>query len=837
MSKVRVRSLYQRRILNWLLDNIGSVSEISKILGIRTPHTSLALNELRKKGLVHRDDAHGIRGAMHSITESGRISLEEYRLELYRKYVTKGETKLDGVVLESKGVELLLCYHHNPPDSLIPLPMAPFINDGNPLQYSNGSDGVIWASVMPDSVRWYDGTSLEQIVPPGELSANTLDAWIQTTDSFALVRATLFEPITQWNVPPGTRFHTPNYGQHELPDIISDGRCCIGSIPRTELEVFWNTRLHAHLNSEIDINLLISSFSDGAYVMRKNPIKPDIPSLPIGSIYQWLRFKHKRLSESKITAKFEQIKSLINTESAKSLSISMQKQLARDFGYCDWVTDTPRNIEVSNVSTVGLKSIITHLKSEQDAQYIVEWDWDIDLETEFLENMIRDSNCRLLVTKSGTYRKLTSALGTLISLPELSMTRLILPNQQAIDIQLTSESAGRQIVAHSIIPKDGVELLKSYHNGSWDLSEMSGNSEDFNYRDKIWQALGKYPKGDEMWSNEVEANNPIAAWIASPPEERTNRWVRISHRLEDDWADLLDSQTIPPSLIVSGIDKASENWQLQAIRHLSQHFMTDNQTIIDVRRSAENREQYNAISTAVLLICDKLPKEFSKYIQDAVDEWLDFPLFAAEVLAALFSQSKDNETDQFGVFDKVILASAIHPKDSVLHNWGRYVRQLQNSEPISNELMRSFANYLPYRWWFSNSLSWLKSQLSSSVGRRWLESQVIPWPGLIFRQDGESCGPPGFPLKFVRELPKVDDLLFIPIMQDCPAKDFLMDVYDLAAKVEDSNYRITPRSHPKLQYLLLPVEEWPDFTHAVIQEGEVTIGSLIYGISYHKNMI
>ena len=92
MSKsIRIRSRYQRRILNWLLDHNGSVSKISTVLNIRTPHASLALSELRKKNLVHRDDLHGIRGAVHNITEFGRKVLEEDRLRLYKRYVAKTE--------------------------------------------------------------------------------------------------------------------------------------------------------------------------------------------------------------------------------------------------------------------------------------------------------------------------------------------------------------------------------------------------------------------------------------------------------------------------------------------------------------------------------------------------------------------------------------------------------------------------------------------------------------------------------------------------------------------------------------------------------------------------
>ena len=191
------------------MDYSGSLTEISTALTIRTPHTSLALSELRKRNLVHRDDTHGIRGAIHSITEHGRDLLEQDCLTLYKKYSGNLESDYDGIVLESKGTDLLLCYHKNTPTSLLSLPLDPFSLDNGGDENSSGTEGVIWGSVIPNSLRWYSAKELRQITPPSELAAGTLDAWLQREDSFALLRAKLFKPVNQWNVPPGTKFKTP----------------------------------------------------------------------------------------------------------------------------------------------------------------------------------------------------------------------------------------------------------------------------------------------------------------------------------------------------------------------------------------------------------------------------------------------------------------------------------------------------------------------------------------------------------------------------------------------------------------------------------------------------
>ena len=836
LSKSRIRSRYQRQILGWLTDNSGSVSEISKSVGIRTPHTSLALSELRRKSWVYRDDNYGIRGAVHSITEVGRKRLEQDRLELYRKYANKSLVQHDGILLESSGRELLLCYRKSPPNSLIPLPIYPLDSDAIDVKDSTGTEGVIWASVIPDSIKWYSAENMTPINPPGELSLGTLDAYSQSTQSFALVRANLLEPIKQWNVPPGTGFRTPDYSQRELPALISAGEHYLGTIPGTEIEVTWNNRLHAHLTSEIDINLLVNAFSRNVVILRNNPVKPELPTLPIGSILHWLRQRHKRLDEESIIAKFRQIKSSIKAGSINNLNSTTQRALARDFGYCEWIDEFPNNVEISNITTEGLISIIDHLRTEYTTDYIVEWDWDIDRDIEYLTHLLRDPRCRLLITKTGPLTRIPSSLAMLVSMPKLAIAELRLPNKHVVNIEL-SNSHGQQVnVAHSVIPNSAIEILQSYEAGAWNLGTMTGSSDDFGKRSEIWQALNKYPEGDEGWANNIELDNPLAAWIATPDYFRASRWVRVVSRIQGEWADLLDCAKTPARLLISSLNQASSSWRRSAIEELSQRFVIDNQILIDISKDDRDNLQASAISSAILLVCDKLPDEFFHHVSDAVDDWLDSPIFADRVLNALFQQSGSGTNDRFNVLQKVMLASEIHPKDSILYNWGRYINYLQNSDIISNELAREFMSSLPYHWWYGNAAEWLVGQMSSSAGRRWIADQSVPWPALLFRLDGEVWGPPGFPSKFVRRIPTTADLLFIPIMQDCHAKDFLMDTFDLASYLEDRKYRITPRTHPKLAYLAMEFSTWPDFSHRVITEGNPEIGSLIFGISYHKNI-
>ena len=71
----RIRSKHQRRVLDWLADGGGTVTEVSNALGIRVPHASVALKKLRESGDVVRDEAN-IRGSRYRLSSQGLARLE-----------------------------------------------------------------------------------------------------------------------------------------------------------------------------------------------------------------------------------------------------------------------------------------------------------------------------------------------------------------------------------------------------------------------------------------------------------------------------------------------------------------------------------------------------------------------------------------------------------------------------------------------------------------------------------------------------------------------------------------------------------------------------------------
>ena len=119
VRSVRIRSNYQRRILDWLSDGGGTVTEVSENLGILVPHVSATLKKLRETGDVVRDDQN-LRGSKYRISSKGldRIESDNIRrlVELVQWPPPPGAA---GIVLSRDGPMLILGYVTKPHGPLL----------------------------------------------------------------------------------------------------------------------------------------------------------------------------------------------------------------------------------------------------------------------------------------------------------------------------------------------------------------------------------------------------------------------------------------------------------------------------------------------------------------------------------------------------------------------------------------------------------------------------------------------------------------------------------------------------------------------------------------------
>lgn len=836
LSYKRIRSSYHWKILNYLFDSGGSVSQISKSLNIRTPHVSLALTQLRNSGLVYRDESTGLRGAIHKITNLGRERLEEDSIALLQKHLLDIDDNYDSIVLDSRGSNLVLCYMKNPPESLICLPDNPFEENRRDTDYSIGNTGVRWATIKRNTKKWYSLEDFSKISKPPVQTNSTLDDWAMNKNYVCIVRANLVEENIPWNVTPGTWFNSPEFSGKSLPRIISDGDFKIGKVSDLAEDVYWSDSLHAHLTSDLDANLLSSLFSNNAILLIHDSSSKFSSQMPIGCLKDWLITKHRRMKKERLDEKYQLIANSLISGQIEKISVSLMREIARDFGNVAWCERIPMQINTYGVAEEATKSLVRYIDKTLSRDFVLQWVWSNTTNHNFLNSVSRSRNCKLILTRGRDFIDILSSRGLIKSTENLAVVELYLSKSHQILVDLDQNQQVKFNEIHENIPNDAAELISSYFDDNIDKSVFSKVEIDLIKRRNIWEAIHLFPEGNEEFANEHERSNPLVSWIATPEEFRLSRWIRIKNLIPEGWADLLPLQKCDITILIESMSQGTKKWQEQALSSILGRLENDDKEVLKiVKLIGESRDSHWA-ATCFLLSTRKISDDFTKFFSQCLEVWLDAPLYTQRVIEYLLCQDEPNLFSKQEIIAKILQASKIHPHDSLLYNWGKYLNLLQENIDISVEESRDFMTVFPLSWWYNSSLDWLIKQLNTSSGRRWLSQNYIPWPAIIARVSGESCGPPGYRILFERKIPKLNQLLHIPIISAGPGKDSLLDLYDMVSCHEDDKGFSEGRIHPMVGLLLMQYTEWPEITQKVFELGDENVASLLFGICYYNRL-
>ena len=819
-----------------MFDAGGSVSQISKSLGIRTPHVSLALTQLRNSGFVYRDDSTGLRGAIHKITNLGRKRIEEDSIALLQNHLSEIDDSYDAIVLDSRGSNLVLCYMKNPPDSLICLPNNPYEDNIAGTDYSIGNTGVRWATIKRNTKQWYSLEDFSKVSNPPVQTNSTLEDWSMNKSYVCLVRANLVEENIPWNVTPGSWFNSPKLSSKSLPEIIGHGDFKIGTVSDLSEEVYWSDSLHAHLTSELDATLLTSIFSPNAILLISDSSSNISSQIPVGCLKDWLMTKHRRMKKERLEEKYQLIANSLISGKVEKISVSLMREITRDFGNATWCEIIPMQINIYNVAEEATKSLVRYIDKTLSRDFVLQWVWPNTKNQNFLNSISRSRNCKLILTKGRDFVDILSSKGLIKSTDKLAVVEFYLSKSHQILLDLDQSQQANSHEIHESIPKDAAELIKSYSENKIDKSFFSHLETDLENRRNVWEAIHLFPKGNENFANEHEITNPLASWIATPEEFRLSRWIRIKNMLPDGWADLLPLQQCDIKILIQSISQGTSKWQEQALNSIVNRLENDDKEVLKLVKSIDDSKDSYWAATSFLLSSRKISNDFTKFFPQCLDIWLDAPLYTKRVIEYLLDYDDSSLFSKQEIIKKILQASRIHPRDSLLYNWGKYVDLLQNNIDISVEDSRDFMSVFPLSWWYSSSLDWLIKQLNTSSGRRWLSQNYIPWPAIIARVSGESCGPPGHKVSFERKIPKLDQILHIPIISEGLGKDSLLDLYDMISCYEDGKGFSDGRIHPMVGLLLTSYSEWPEITQSVFELGDQNVASLLFGIAYYNRL-
>lgn len=832
MSKGRIRSGNQRRILDWLADGGGTVSQISEHLELRMPHASLALRQLRDSGDVSREDQAGIRGAVHRMTTSGRERLRQDSLHKISKYIKQIPTDSEFILLSRDNSTLLLGYVNEPSSALIQLPKVTHLDNNDASNGYNGNQGGRWAIARGNAIMWYDIETLQPVEAPIKTDTGTLVNWSQQRKIIGLVSAKLLDSSKPWNISEGAWLKSPT-SKPQLPPILANGEYVLG-LAAGDIEISPPLGIHGHYSSLILRSLTLSSLSQDAIVigeLRENEA-PRI--LPIAILRQWLLQRHPRLDQERLNEKWNTLYQYHTENNSSSPSIATKRELLSDFGNVQWSNEDVNRIDLRGVSENGANCIYNWILS-QPLQFVGEWNWPIQNNMNLLRRLLSSSKCRAMITTKGDFIQITKSNLLLFKGERMAQLNLQLDRGINLPITLTGHKKGAILTTSSkFIPANANELSQYLSGQSIEQSFTLRSDEKTS--SEIWRAIESLPQGDADLANSVERKNPLAAWISSPIEDKIRCWQRIGAELEDGWSDLLPIELCDNQLLVTACAKASPQWMESAIEQLKFNFIINNQSIIEVEHLLKDNRSRPFLATAILLASETLSSEFFEIVASACKIWLDAPRFSSQVLQALFPLGKDLDPQKMQLAMKCARASQSHPRDSLLAVWGELFLRLQSGVSISIDLVRKSLQVLPHTWWSAWSSQWLQMQLSASSSRRWLSENYLPWPALICRVKGERVGIPAHPVEHKGIDVESDSLLHILLLENGSGKEPLLDLYDLVINAENDNPIHNGRIHPLVGYLGKPVQSWPSIPLQTLQQYDADVSALLYAMSFRQRI-
>ena len=832
MSKGRIRSGYQRRILDWLSDGGGTVSDISEQLEMRMPHASLALRQLRDNGDVIREDQSGIRGAVHRMTTVGMERLQQDSVHRISKYVKDIPADGEMILLSRDDSTLLLGYVNVPPPPLIHLPDEVNLRDSTPSGDSNGNEGGRWAVTRGNDIIWLDIDSLQQVDPPVKTGTGTLVDWSLQSRKIGLASARLLENSKPWNITEGTWLKSPT-NRSQLPPILGNGEYVLGLTP-SDIEISPPLGIHGHLSSHLLRGLALSSLSKDAIVIGELREFGSIRLLPIDILREWLIQRHPRLDVNRLNEKWNLLHQYYTTNNGSSPSISMKRELLADFGEVEWSENNVQRIELSGVSEKGGLCIYNWVLS-QPTQFVGEWNWPIQGNLTLLRRIMASGNCRILITTKGEFSELTKS--NLLLFKGDGMARVNLQIERGIILPLSlagNKRTSKSTHTSKLIPANADELSQFLDGKA--IEKVFTVEKDIEISSQIWKAIDSLPEGDADYANSIERKNPLAAWISSPKQDRLRCWQRISSELEIGWADLLPIELCDNQLLITASEKAGSGWREDAINYLKSNFIRNNQSIIEVEYLLKDKKVKSFLAAAILLASETFSLELHEIISDSCKIWLDAPHFSCEVLEAMFPLGKNLDEERMQLAMKCAKASRSHPRDSVLAVWGELLLRLDSGVAVSIDLVRKVLQILPHTWWSAWASEWLQMQLSASSSRHWLSENYKPWPALICRPVGENAGLPGHAIKHKGLDVDSESLLHILLLEEGQGKASLLDLYDSIVNAEKDNPVHDGRIHPLVGYLTKPVETWPTIPIHILQHGDPEVSALLYGQSFRHRI-
>ena len=676
MPSNRIRSSHQRRILDWLADGGGTVTEVSNALSMRVPHASAALKQLRESGDVVRDDVH-IRGSRYRLSSQGLERLEADGLDRLCELVQwPPPPGAAGIVLAREGPMLLLGYASRLQGPLLGLPERPMDSSSGVIENSNGNEGESeywrWAVTRGDGVVWFDIETKRRADPPNESSPQTLSAWMERPKVMGIVRARLLDENNAWPLGVGSWFTSlPEGYWPNLPLVLRDGDAPIGRAGNSGPEVRPRGAVLARLGRRMDRSLLLNTVVAGADCMADGDLTHSSIELPLSIVKSWLEIQHPRSSAKIILEKYSRLsRDLLN-----GISNTGTRKLLKDFPGRTWVNQHEGIIDTRGISLIGARACLNHLLENSIRPLVVDWRWGDAPE---LTRLANDQRCRVIVAE-----------GLELDLPFV-LTRsesedsfvLQMQNRLHIPIRLNLDS---NVPIGWIPPENPKELVRGTATNVSDADDEL---------DALWKACS-LGAPDDAWADRHESRFPLAAWISTSPSRHGERWRRIGEHLDVVWSEIADMNSFDDRTLSDLAMVQSSALDLLVHRVRSEPLK-------------QRDTNHPAIATAILL--SSLWLENDSKLRKT---WISNPIRVAEVLRVHWDKP---------YLEELVSACPIHSS-------------LYSMEGLGRDEMLAIMEDVHHDLWAIHSPDWLRFCLSSTMGRSALSQLQIPWPAVLYQTE------------------------------------------------------------------------------------------------------
>ena len=828
MPSGSIRSAAHRKILFWLSRGPSTVSEIAKQFDMRMPHASLACRQLRTAGYVVRDESGGLRNAPMYLSQTGLERLEKDGLEKLKRHVSEIPANTGGVVVQSESANVLLGYVKPPTSSLFFIPDA--MNFQGEL--STGNQGGTWILFSVEKIKWYLLSDFSPTTPPAASTSGTLADFGNAPSKIGLARGKVLEQAPLTALIEGQWFS--NSSQPDAtPQFLMNGEHCLGHISGTTLDYFPPSGITAHLPHELDRSLVVEALGQKAISLTDGQGRRN-RQLPLPLLRQWLSGRHGRMSEERIEGMYASLSSDL-VKNASKLPQSLRKDIVSDFGDVDWSSDELNEgiVDTYGMSVRGLSALISYLVEHSQWPCVIDWPFD-ELDENFQHRITLHPKCRVFMTRRGRGALVSRDSTHLVTSPVLAEVYAQVGRDISLPVVLNSasDSAQPSLPPREYMPSNAAELLAPF--AANEAARFSVPLPKGRQGDALARSLHVFPEGDARMANELEAIFPLASWISSPADERTQRWLRIHTELPEGWADLLKVDALDVVDLPEAIAKGTLQWQGLALRRLKATLPHAPTAVLSFAKALDESSLGPWYATALVASLNLEDENYRELYDKALLTWLDSPYLAVEVIEHLFGAPNNKFTD--ARLDTCLKAARIHPKSSLLHLWSRGVDVLVQNLPWTTELQRQVMTSLPNSWWLPYANEWLVNQLNTVSGRAWLSQHPLPWLAILGRTEGEHCGFPGHEDAHRGCQLTAEDLLGIHLLPEGPGVLPLRDLFE-AIYARDHQLPVPIlSSHGDGAWLVQPIASWPKLGAAVLQHGDEAIGRVLFGRSYAQRL-